>query len=602
MSDDAVGVDPGRLNELTSALEHLRDVLAENVPTIVGKLNQYWSAGQGIVVSLDSLQQAQARSVDDASDMRARFNSAIAWEDSAPVSLRDHAGSGSPSAFKIEETAGARAGEQFEDGKITKARFFALLRAHDDDAGWQTGAMRILGSPGLARLENHVPGTGQMHDQNMRALAMSVAAAMASGVTFPNTPAENPVFQPDDLSLIAKLLKYADFSPQVLASLGAEALIPVGQSPAEANDVWSALDANPQAAGLFIEQNALEIVTDISATVLATPIEDVNPLVAVLKAGTLGLKGADPTRAKNAVSALVQAYYNDQNAYAPPQFGALYGEIIKAYWPDVNYAVTNPSTLGGISPDGFHLTDEQWAPFVDEAMRNPNAAALVLACAHAQGYQYFQMQGQQPVIPNDPFKYARDAGKIDGYFDYQALRTYNQLNSENRNSWKATLTNDLALAAIWASPGPEVSIPASLGADVVLPMIDNVLDAHNSVSPPAPSLNEMQQEIAIAYYNEAISGGTASNPTLQAVVRAANTANAQAQSVQEAAAQQGEKPDQAPFLEPDGKIFPLNSMSPAQQAAFIDWLNATADQVEPVLEAAQSGYLSAASPEAQPGG
>jgi hypothetical protein len=76
---DEVGVEPERLAELASALENLRDVLAQNVPVIVNTLQRYWSGGTGTPISLASLQQAQARCVDDAADMRARSNLAAAW-------------------------------------------------------------------------------------------------------------------------------------------------------------------------------------------------------------------------------------------------------------------------------------------------------------------------------------------------------------------------------------------------------------------------------------------------------------------------------------------------------------------------------------------
>jgi hypothetical protein len=76
---DEVGVEPERLNEVASALENLRDALAANVPIVVSALQRYWNDGTGQPVSLMPLRQAQARSVQDAADMRARSNLAQAW-------------------------------------------------------------------------------------------------------------------------------------------------------------------------------------------------------------------------------------------------------------------------------------------------------------------------------------------------------------------------------------------------------------------------------------------------------------------------------------------------------------------------------------------
>ncbi len=69
MSDDYAGVDPIRMAKAASALENLRDVLAANVPKILNTMNGY-----GSPISLSLLPQAQARSVIDAADMRARSN------------------------------------------------------------------------------------------------------------------------------------------------------------------------------------------------------------------------------------------------------------------------------------------------------------------------------------------------------------------------------------------------------------------------------------------------------------------------------------------------------------------------------------------------
>lgn len=69
MTDELCGVDPARLAKAASALEHLRDVLAAKVPTIMNTMNEY-----GSPVSITHLRQAQARSVIDAAEMRARSN------------------------------------------------------------------------------------------------------------------------------------------------------------------------------------------------------------------------------------------------------------------------------------------------------------------------------------------------------------------------------------------------------------------------------------------------------------------------------------------------------------------------------------------------
>jgi len=77
--DNEVGVDPERVAQAAAALENLRDTLAANVPVIVNTLNEYWSSGAGSPVDLGPLRRAEARSVQDAADMRARANLAAAF-------------------------------------------------------------------------------------------------------------------------------------------------------------------------------------------------------------------------------------------------------------------------------------------------------------------------------------------------------------------------------------------------------------------------------------------------------------------------------------------------------------------------------------------
>ena len=88
-------------------------------------------------------------------------------------------------------------------------------------------------------------------------MAMAVATAMGNGVKFPvgEDADGNDV---EDLDLLAPLLQYADFPPDVLAQLGREAMAPGYSS--DAPMVWKALAANPAASAMFIKQNAQDIM------------------------------------------------------------------------------------------------------------------------------------------------------------------------------------------------------------------------------------------------------------------------------------------------------------------------------------------------------
>lgn len=70
-----VGVDPELVARSATALAHLRDTLAANVPTIVNTMSQY---GAGVNTAV--LKQAQSQSVDDATQMQTRARLAQLWE------------------------------------------------------------------------------------------------------------------------------------------------------------------------------------------------------------------------------------------------------------------------------------------------------------------------------------------------------------------------------------------------------------------------------------------------------------------------------------------------------------------------------------------
>lgn len=78
MSSDWVAADPERLDQAAAKLEALRDALAANSPTIIRMLNAYSGDGLDVPGLAHALAQAQARTPQDAADMRAR--SRLAWQ------------------------------------------------------------------------------------------------------------------------------------------------------------------------------------------------------------------------------------------------------------------------------------------------------------------------------------------------------------------------------------------------------------------------------------------------------------------------------------------------------------------------------------------
>jgi hypothetical protein len=134
-----VGVDPELVAQAATALEQLRDALAANVPTIVTGMSEYSSG-----VNTAILKQAQAQSVHDAADMRARARLAQLWE-AQDVNVLANGMVDIPWATADVDTADAQAEAialgQAESGdpKVSAATIKAIeadLKDHMGDAAW----------------------------------------------------------------------------------------------------------------------------------------------------------------------------------------------------------------------------------------------------------------------------------------------------------------------------------------------------------------------------------------------------------------------------------------------------------------------------------
>lgn len=375
---------------------------------------------------------------------------------------------------KQAQTAGSNAASQFKDGKMSEEDFFAQLRQHENDPDWQTGAMRELGQEGLWDIkEDGVPpdpNSDSSTSTNMKALSMAVAAAMTSGVTFPDP--EDGEKGNEDITLLAPMLQYADFPPKVLATLGKESMAPGNYVYGQ--QVWNALAKSPQGSAIFIQQNASYIVPWVEEGDHrgGLPDDQLDAFTKVLQAGTVGIKGTDPKLGGQAVTALLKASNANSGKHMPTQIDAVYGNIVKAYWPDVMFALTSKASGSDpkgllTSPDGMKLTSSDWAPFIQEAMRDPKTSADLLAQAHTQGAEWQNEGSKLPGGRDAGDSFTFDAGVVEGFFDYQAKQTYTELKKEdesNAEDWKESVSKWAGVAS-----GLTVDIVADPGEGIVKP-------------------------------------------------------------------------------------------------------------------------------------
>ena len=435
------------------------------------------------------------------------------------------------------QTAGAGAASQFTDGTISLAQFLALLGQHEGDPDWQTGAMRALGRAGLLQIKQDGQGGVPLGPQDLQALAVAVAAAMGNGVTFPYPGDPGP--GNEDVALLAPLLQYAQFPPQVLATLGREVVTPgygyLMQASAYATMVWPALAASPRGAALFLHQDMPQIMAYIRAGDYAGVPDDYGGLydddpcsafAAVITAGTAGIRQADPQLGAQSVNALVTAFENTGAGHVPAPLEAAFGQVIRSYWPDVTYAITSMQQ-GTAAPDGITLTAKDWATFADEAMRDPATAAMVLGLAQRQSDYWIDKANAGSSAADYGYEY--QAGLVNGFFDLQASQAYQSLGSPQ--SWMTVVSNyagdavDIAFD-VAIDPG---SAAKTAVTDVSKDVLDTAVSGFTSKLPqatpsPVPKYTSFQTEnVKNAHdaYRDATPQKIASDPGLAALVAGA---------------------------------------------------------------------------------
>jgi len=226
---DEVGVSPEQVGKLASALENLRNVLAANVPKVVNTLESYWSGGTGQPVSLMPLKQAQARSPQDAADMRARSNLAQAWMnnpvnidlvtgglayipwDTASVSTQDAALDAQQlaSAEKSGNLAQIQAIEQdVKDHLAEGSAGLPYLSAFYNQAGPSVaGLAASLYAQGGSNFKQPLTAADQ---KILNAYASGLAYVLkdGSGPTALSAPAMNALTDAPDMWSVAMLVKY----------------------------------------------------------------------------------------------------------------------------------------------------------------------------------------------------------------------------------------------------------------------------------------------------------------------------------------------------------------------------------------------------------
>lgn len=476
------------------------------------------------------------------------------------------------------QAAGAQATKLYQDGKISYSEYIAMYEANQGDPDWSTGAVKALGQIGLDQLEEQLRDTYPQDNAGWQALATAVAEAMSNGVTFPYS--DDPEGKgTENLQLLDPLVTLANFPASVLVALGNEV---TGYGPNSdsitADNVLKALAANPEAAAQFMAQFQASHGGDSLATWIADgsdrhgmmPPDEAQLFANLIVAGTVGAKSVDPKLAAANATALVQFYADNpgKHTYGPIQ--AAYGKVVVGFWGDVTFAITSSAPgapAQGLGPDGMHLSPDQWAAFIDEAMRDPSGAAMIMVQAHDQAQAWQTKAAQQPGGPNAGDSYAFQAGLVNGFFDSQAQTVYKSLGSD-ASSWKdkvADHVGDLVDVGfdVFADPGAAAKTVTVALTKVALEEIGKEFIGHlpsGDETPPKPDYSSWQGSYEYQVrqdFNQAQGQDLTKNPELASLVASAKSYDA------------------GIFVEGDHIIDPAK-MTPRQLQAYNAWLNSPA--------------------------
>ena len=407
-----------------------------------------------------------------------------------------------------QQQAGQRDAEKFLNGSYNDAQLAQLIKAHANDPYYSERLWATLtqGDPGAAReIFNAQPR--DVAAQSL-ASALSVASpAQQSQIinALPDPHASDgttPGREANVLHTFAPLLGHARFPASVLEKFGVYAIDSSTawnpdpgpfSDPApyinagEAAAVFNALKNDPAAAAQFYHDHKAQI-QDYSTSGGPPPnpynSPDTAPLHAAFKDGpaaqafagmiraaTIPPPGASQQRVQLAAqntAALAKWWADPANSgrHTTMPVQQAYGDIIRAHWHAVVFALTAPApgaaTNADLAPGGLALPPEKWQPFAQEAMRNPRTSARLLVLAHQQA-QVFQDDNAN----GGSIYYQYQAGLTAGFFDHAAQQTWADMGKDKGNEWKskvvgkyATDAADIGIGVVF-DPGSTVKTIAS---------------------------------------------------------------------------------------------------------------------------------------------
>jgi hypothetical protein len=306
------------------------------------------------------------------------------------------------------------------------------LQAHQDDPAYLTAFFQALGPHGLTALGLQVNGyPGNTSEHQDWAAAVGDAFAVASYRMPYKSDWISQLQLPDDLladpgmpqlSLIQPFLAHGVYSPAWLGPLSTfaiqQAFLQQQPGPAvlpvDLDGIWTALANNPAFDARFYQQhfkndsNPSDSLSGIMSSMYRISVAD-SAFASMVRSATIApAMAADSQPYALNAQRTVQFFGSDPSLRTSGAVRAVFGTIAATYFDDLAATVRAAAPgIGGQDVPGLQVSapQEDWAAFVQEAMRDKTTSARLLAFyglwAHSQPDDSWPSQGGGPNVPMD---------------------------------------------------------------------------------------------------------------------------------------------------------------------------------------------------------
>lgn len=276
---------------------------------------------------------------------------------------------------------------------------------------------------------------------------------------------------------VAPFLRYGNWDKDFLKRVGNRELKgpAIPYDPERAAMIWDGIARNPVAAAEFYDEN-FELIQRKGAYdgTLRGDVAEGNrgAWSDMIRSATVDARDVyarlqlhDPAAhsrnlAEDNTARLIKYVEDHKDEHVFGELQAAYGDVLKEYWDDMAYAVTSPVPQVGdhdvAGRDGVEVPRDAWAAFAQEAMRDGQTAANLLTqfrvwMGERTGEQAApHTVGRSGTEQGDPFAW-QDAsvGRMRQFFQSNYGEVYKALGDEHEE-WQQGVEKGIETAIGWA--------------------------------------------------------------------------------------------------------------------------------------------------------